>query len=275
MSCKNYFSYNNLRILISLESCINIKYSKFINLLINNEKGGAIYIEDVTKNIFIEITIFHDCKSINSEGGAFFLIVLNCNLIKICGSYCSANALQFGKSSINNNLIFNDSSIYKCPKEYQICSHTIMIDSGNQLCRLINSSYNELSGHSASIHFNFPFSLNSNFLTLSYCYGQHIVTLNGGNGYNFINNSNIVNNNPTSTLFYCYKTYYILNSNIFSNSNNNVNSGNLIFNNCKTIFTLTYNFQSFYNNICNLNYKTLNFKKKKLFKFFSIIYLII
>ena len=266
-NCQNIQKLNNIRINYSIQTCIIIENCIFKNLIEQNQPGGAIFLNDEFKICLINNCIFHECKSIESTGGALYLILLNSSIIKTCGSYCYASSSQFGFIRTFNYSIINYTSIYKCPSIYSTVTHNFQLDRGFQICKLINSSFNKLSGHSPSIQFNGPHDLNANYLTLINCTGQFILILNGGNGNNEINYSNIINNNPIHSLIYCYKNYTFNFNNLFNNLNNFIfypSIGNLILNNCNTLPISTYFFKNYYQNNCSLILIESKLKLKKL-----------
>jgi len=260
MNCDSYKGNVAIRVISVSNSCLSINSCIFRMLVSSSSNGGAILVSDSSKTVSIFETSFSNCSSPGYNGGAAFVSTLSYQVTRSCGAYCSALSKQFMSLIAQENIItaFNYSIYYLCPPHHTSDHHTIALGQSSVLFYNNNSTKNSLAGHSPGVHFNHPTSLSSSYVTISNCSGQYIIILNGGDGVNSLSYYNILHNTPSSSLFYCYKTYTISHSSILFNSNNNVHypsTGSLPFLSCNTNPLVSATFlQHEYPNGCSLTY---------------------
>jgi len=239
MVCDSYTGTVVNRVAAVSNSCLSINSCIFRMLVSSSSNGGAVLVSDSSKTVSIFETSFSNCSSPGYHGGAAYLKVSACSINRCCGALCSASLLHFMYQNCLSSSFsdFNQSTYYFCPRQHVQSAHSFMIHLANQRVFHDNASCNSLSGHSPGIHIDGPSSICSSYVTISNCSGEYIIILNGGDGVNSLSYYNILHNTPSSSLFYCYKSYTISHSSILFNSNNNVHypsTGSLTFLSCNT-----------------------------------------
>jgi len=262
MGCNYFTGLVPTRIFSVSSQCLILNKCVLCLLTSSISNGGAIFVSDVTKSVSIIDSSFVNCSAPGNYGGAACIFSLKCEITRICGVFCSASSCQFMQlSSLGSNILdFNNSIYYLCPPAHTSNHVSIMLgqESSSITFNNNNSTKNSLAGHAPGVHINHPISISSSYVTISNCSGQYIIILNGGNGVNSLSYYNILHNTPSSSLFYCYKTYTISHSSILFNSNNNVHypsTGSLPFLSCNTNPLVSATFlQHEYPNGCPLTY---------------------
>ena len=279
----NQNGYSNVNSL-DLKDCI------FSRVTLFNNKGGIIFITDISILMTISDCIFYNCSSI--EGGAIFYSSTNdysgCIINKTCSYRCYAQKYSFLFKLINSNknIFLKLNSISESPN-YSF--ETVDLFYGNQKIEFLNSSKNNCS---------YVAGFTESYSNQFYCYystfinnllSQGIVNHFYGGNNNYLYFSNIINNNsPTrgiidfhgsisninncifynnkNTLFNIYSssTFYI-NNNIISH---NFNIGTLTNNNNNSnLFFKTYLINHFFTKYCENNFKLYSKSNFNLYKF--------
>ena len=269
--------------------------------------GGIIYCNDIKSNMNLNNCIFYQC-SCTGHGGAIYFRCdnegTNVELNNICANNCFADWNQFAYfvTHLNSNNKFNFLSVSNCNN---ICNGyiSLSLQRGNIILNNFNSSKN-FNIERSTFRIYSPTNFNSNFCTIvdNTVSEYRNLMLEGGLN-NILSYYNIINNNNPSSSYGIVTNWignFIINNSIFLNNINKlfyVHEGQLNIINCKiyhpiyTLFStystgilltnnninqLTNTFEIIHlNTIKCENYnlkKTINSKKKNLFKKIIIIF---
>ena len=267
----------------------------------NSNFGGAIFISDLSFELFILETLFYNCSAFSNskliQGGAFFFDCIEgiVQLKKVCGINCFSNDAQLFSISISKGNFSSDHlTIFKCPQtQNNLFSNCFSMTLYRANLSNLNISYsNTFSGSFFIISSNesiFSYQLISNLNSTKSnkfyynIYGKILKSIYIKNiiksGFLFLCNANfndcIFYQNQCSILFSTFFPISLINciSDDFSFTFNYIKTINCSF---QTFYTLSYFFTDLSKNYCNpflnLNEKTF-FQKYKFY--FLILFLII
>ena len=122
--------------------------SIFQNIESYHSNGAALCKNSGTSyNFLVEFSIFHECNTISSDGGAIYFSTGQCVISSSCGYKCTAGddgdgQFCYVQASENSKNYVIDSSITKISTEKG--DYTLKHEKGNVLCKGVNISNNEV-----------------------------------------------------------------------------------------------------------------------------------